>query len=143
MRASPAQGSIEPSGMKPQGHNTGSRALSLHSGVGDQKSSKRLLPLFLTLTVLPQRVSCWRELLDEGKQVPEAALCPCSAGLGREAGVSRASASPCLSVQVVSEHRKLPSSPMCPTQPVLPQALLQPPACLSCSKEGHHSWGLS
>lgn len=129
--------------MKPQGHNTGSRALSLHSGVSDQKSSKRLLPLFLTLTFLPQRVSCWRELLDEGKQVPEAALCPCSAGLGREAGVSRASASPCLSVQVVSEHRKLPSSPMCPTQPVLPQALLQPPACLSCSKEGHHSWGLS
>lgn len=54
-----------PSGMKLPGHNTGSRALSLHSGVGDQKSSKRLLPLFPTLTFLPLRAPCWRELLDE------------------------------------------------------------------------------
>ena len=57
--------------------------------------------------------------------------------------MSRVSTSPCLLVQVVSEHQKLQSSPMCPIPPVLPQAPLQPPVCLSCSLEGPHSLELS
>ena len=68
-------------------------------------------------------VARWR------KQTPKATLCPCSAGQGGKAGMSRVSTSPCLLVQVVSEHQKLQSSPMCPIPPVLPQAPLLS-ACL-------------
>lgn len=84
--------------------------------------------------ILAEEAPCWRELPGEGKRF--SLPLPCRA-------CQRVSTPRSLPVQVASEPQKLPSSPMCPTQPVRPHAPLQPPACLSCSQGGHHSWGLS